>query len=492
MQRPTREQLRQLYNSGPDATIAFIEELFDIIESLSEKACSHETRIKALEDQLAKNSQNSHKPPSSDGLTKKTRSLRQKGQRKVGGQKGHHGHTLKRVANPDSVELHKVDHCCGCGCSLENIAAQAYESRQVFDVPPVKILVTEHQAEIKTCPNCHMSTKGDFPEGVTQPVQYGSRLKGQAVYLMNQHLIPYERTCEIFGDFYDHPISAGTLFNFNQACFQNLEKPVEYIKNRITASPVVHFDETGLRSAGKGHWLHSAGTEEYTYYAVHQKRGKEAMNDIGILPDFTGTAIHDCWQSYLTYEQCAHGLCNAHLLRELNFLIEQDAQRWAEKMKRLLLTIKKTIASAKADRKTRLDKAQIKDFELKYRDIVAEGFKENPEYPCRKKRKKRTKAQNLLRRLEGHMREQLAFMYDFAVPFDNNLAERDIRMVKVQQKISGCFRTTDGAKVFSRIRSYISTARKQGQNVLNALQAVFDGNPSSFVRTPAETCHRFR
>jgi len=481
MPKLTREQLRQLYHSGPEATIAFIEHLFDLIEQLSEQVALLEARVKTLEEQLAKNSHNSHKPPSSDGLKKKNRSLRQRGQRQVGGQKGHNGHTLKRVTNPDKIKLHRVDRCSGCGSSLKDTTAQAYESRQVFDVPPAKIMVTEHRAEIKNCPHCHATTKGDFPEGITQPVQYGSRLKAQAVYLMNQHLIPYERTCEIFADFYDHRISAGTLFNFNQACFQDLEKPVESIKAQIIASDVAHFDETGLRSAGKVHWLHSASTEEHTYYAVHQKRGQEAMSKIGILPDFKGTAVHDFFKSYLKYEGCSHSLCNAHLLRDLNFIIEQDEQKWAENIKHLLLTIKKTVAKARADGKMHLDKVKIKEFEQKYREIVAKGFKENPEYPCRRKRKKRTKAQNLLRRLESYMRETLAFMYDFEVPFDNNLAERDIRMVKVQQKISGCFRTIDGANVFCRIRSYISTVRKQGANALTALQAVFDGNPSSFV-----------
>ena len=476
MQRPTQEELRAIYDLGPDATIAFIETLFDQLCSLSEEVAALKNRLKTLEDEFAKDSHNSSKPPSSDRMKKRTESLRQSGQNPVGGQKGHKGHTLKRVANPDKTEILPAPAQCRCGQGLDQTGVENYESRQIFDIPPVQIEVTEYKAEIKRCPRCHRPVKASFPEQVTQPVQYGSRLRAQIVYLMNQHLLPYGRTAEIIEDFYQHRISPSTFYRINKACFEMLRSSVDRIKENILASAVVHFDETGLR-VGKPHkhWLHTASTASQTFYYIHKKRGSEAMDAMGILPDFDGTAVHDHFKPYLKYP-CKHAACNTHHLRELVFLMEQDQQQWAEKMIELLLQIKSATEQARNKGQPALHKNQIEDFERSYIEILEQGFKENPDYDPKRKRKKRTAAQNLLIRLRDFKDKTRAFMYDLEVPFDNNLAERDIRMMKLYQKISGCFRAKQGAEMFCRIRSFLSTARKQGHNRLEVLYQVFQQN----------------
>lgn len=456
-----------------------VEKLHSTIAVLSKQVTLLQERVDSLEKQIAKDSHNSNKPPSSDGPKKKALLPHSSGKRKAGGQKGHEGHTLKRVANPDKTEICSVATCKHCGQSLNDAPISDYESRQVFDLPPGRIEITEYQAEIKACPACDRLNSACFPEGVTQPVQYGSRIKSQLVYLMNQHpfdrlrtpLLPYERTCEIISDLYGHPISPGTLFNTNQACFDALEGAVLEIKAQLTTSETVHFDESGFRVEGKGQWLHSVSTEDLTYYHFHPKRGTEAMDEIDILPGFQGVAVHDHWKPYFKYA-CRHALCNAHHLRELIFIIERYGQDWAQEMIDLLLAIKNTVDLAKTNGQKHLDENILAGFEHRYRQIVDDGFRVNPDYDPRRKKKKKTDPQKLLHRLQAFESETLAFMYDFSVPFDNNLTERDIRMVKLQQKISGCFRKQMGAEMFCRIRSYLSTARKQGWNIIEALQSI--------------------
>ena len=476
MQRLKQEELRVIYDFGAEATIAFIETIYEHLSSLSEQVAALESRLKTLEDELAKDSHNSSKPPSGDRMNKRTKSLRQRGQKPVGGQKGHKGHTLERVAKPHKTEILPAPAQCRCGQCLNETVVENYEARQVFDIPPVQIEVTEYKAEIKFCPQCKRAAKARFPEHVTQPVQYGPRLRAQIVYLMNQHLLPYERTAEIIEDFYQHRISTSTFYRINNACFEMLKSSVNSIKENILRAAVVHFDETGLR-VGKHqkHWLHTASTPTYTFYYIHEKRGSDAMEEMGILPVFGGTAVHDHFKAYLKYP-CKHAACNAHHLRELIFLMEQDQQKWADKMLQLLLQIKKATEQAKNKGQPGLPKNQIEDFERSYFEILQQGFKENPDYDPRRKRKKRTTAQNLLIRLRDFKGKTLAFMYDLQVPFDNNLAERDIRMMKLHQKISGCFRAKQGAKIFCRIRSFLSTARKQGYNRFEILYQAFQGN----------------
>ncbi len=470
----TKEQAIAIYKQGQDSVVELLLKLSVENEALK-------TRVQQLENQSAKDSHNSSKPPSSDGLKKeKTKSLRTPTSRRVGGQQGHKGQTLKKVENPDHKIIHRVDGNCNCGFSLQHIPPTNYETRQVFDIPPIKVEVTEHRAEIKDCPNCGKQHKALFPNHVSNVVQYGNRVKAFSVYLMNYQLIPYQRTQEFFNDIFSLPLSQGTLVNFNKYCYNQLQGTETFIKQQIITAAVAHFDESGLYVNANRNWLHAACTEDVTYYACHEKRGKKAMQDIGILPDFLGTAVHDHWKSYFSFPS-KHGLCNSHHLRELTYIDERYQQSWANNMAKLLCEIKNKVAVEKTHRNC-LDDKTLKDYQDRYEKILDAAEKANPPpQPKTKKRKrgrpKQTEPKNLLDRMRDYARETLAFMYDFDVPFDNNLAERDVRMIKVQQKISGTFRSDFGAKYFCRNRSYISTAKKQKFNVLEAIVACFLNQP---------------
>ena len=457
------------------------ESLIAIIVELREMVAKQAVQIQELRDQVAKNSQNSGKPPSSDGLKKpRTRSTRKKGKRSSGGQPGHKGYRLEMVTEPDQVEQHKVEVCPHCKTDLQDIEPQQMEKRQVFDLPPVRLEVFEHQVEVKQCPQCGQEVKGRFPDEVSQPTQYGPRLKAQAVYLNNYQLLPLARLCELFDDFYGHTPSEAFILQANASFVEQTRTTVETIKAQLKAAAVVHCDESGVRVEGCLNWLHVAGTEHLTYYHVHPKRGQKAMRDMGILPEFQGRAVHDHWKSYLQFEACQHAFCNAHHLRELQFIVDQYDQPWAQNMIELLLTIKAEVAAAPPDG-VALPPERIAHYEQLYDAILRQGFHANPppEHPPPKQRgrKKQSPPKNLLDRLHQHQAETLAFMYDFRVPFDNNLAERDIRMIKVKQKISGTFRSRAGVDSFCVIRSYISTARKQGHPVIQVIQAALIGQP---------------
>lgn len=470
----TRQEAEAIYDAGKDTVVRVLMMMDARIRALEE-------RVQSLENQRAKNSRNSSKPPASDGFKKPApKSLRKKGKRKSGGQPGHTGHTLKMSEKPDRSEVHRVEECEHCGCSLIDQSADGVEKRQVHDLPPLRLLVTEHRAETKTCCCGHVN-KATFPEGINAPVQYGEGIKAAAVYLKNYQFLPYERTCELLNDFFGCPMSEGTLANIIAQSHELAADPAEKIKTLVEQAAVAHFDETGSRVDGKLWWLHSASTAQATYYDIHRKRGSEAIDEIGILSDFLGRAIHDFWKPYFGYD-CLHGLCNAHHLRELIFVHEQHQQDWADRMIDCLLDIKEAVDLAKQST-NHLDRRQLQIFEVRYQQILDEGYAQNPlaPLPCNAKKKrgrrKKTKAQNLLERLDEHRDETLAFMYDFNVPFDNNQAERDLRMMKVQQKISGMFRTEEGAKAFCRMRSYISTARKNAVGAMDALTRLFSGNP---------------
>lgn len=458
------------------------ETLITILLELQQRLAEQAAEIQALRDQLAKNSQNSGKPPSSDGLKKpRTRSLRNKSGRNSGGQQGHQGHTLKMVEEPNYVEMHEVSTCPHCATELESVKLHKYEKRQVFDIPPVQVEVTEHQAEIKVCPGCGKRVKGDFPAEVTQPVQYGPRIKAQAAYLNNYQLIPLARTSELLGDFYGHMPAEALVLASNAAVIQRVETSLETIKQQLIDAEVVHYDESGLRVEGKLNWLHSAGTNRLTYYGVHPKRGKDGMNAVGILPEFEGIAVHDHWKSYFTFNNCHHALCNAHHLRELRFIHEQYEQPWAREMSKLLFDMKDEVEMAKSDQKITLSVEKLRYFEQRYDELIAQGLEANPPpaipLPKKRGRKKQSPPKNLLDRLQQFKTQTLAFMYDFRIPFDNNLAERDVRMVKIKQKVSGAFRTNHGADTFCSIRSYISTVRKHDLNVIDALHNALMGAP---------------
>jgi len=444
--------------------------------------------VQALKEKAAKDSHNSHKPPSSDGLAKpKPKSLRPPSARATGGQPGHPGHTLRRVEEPDRIVPHRVEHCAGCGRSLAGQPPDRIERRQVHDLPEPKLEVTEHQAEVKTCA-CGCVNRAAFPAAAAAPVQYGPRLKSVAVYLGEYQLLPFDRLTEIMRDLFAcERFSEGTLANLKAACSGQLE-PVDAALHALAAqSQVVGFDETGVRACGSLHWLHTVSTPGLTWYFAHPKRGREAMEAADILPGFQGRAVHDFWSPYLQYD-CDHAFCNGHLLRELIFLWEQQDQRWAQDMITHLLAIKAAVDAARAAGRDALPAADLDQFHARYLQIVAEGYTQNPELtppdaPPRRGRRKQSKARNLLDRFHDHSHSILAFMHDFAVPFDNNLSERDLRMIKLRQKISGTFRSSAALVDFCRIRGYVATARKNGLNAFDALRRVFAGDP--FVPSPS-------
>jgi transposase len=484
----TRKEAQSVYRAGEETVVRVLLDLSAKVDQLTaefailkaENAALRE-RVQTLEEQVAKDSHNSHKPPSSDGLAKpKPKSLRPKSDRPTGGQPGHPGHTLRMVEKPDRIVPHRVERCSGCGRFLTGQEPDRVERRQVHDLPEPKLEVTEHQAEVKTCP-CGCVNRAAFPPEAAAPVQYGPRAKSVAVYLGEYQLLPSDRLAEIMRDLFAcETFSEGTLANFKADCSRRLEPVETAIRDLATAAPVAGFDETGVRAIGSLHWLHTVSTRLLTWYYAHKRRGREAIDAAGILADYRGRAIHDCWKSYFDYD-CDHGLCNGHLLRELIFLWEQQSQKWAKAMIDHLLAIKQAVATASASGLTALPSSDQKRFLKGYERIVKAGYAQNPVAPThgpkRRGRRKQSKARNLLDRFRDHPDSILAFMRDFAVPFDNNQSERDLRMMKLRQKISGTFRSFDALVNFCRIRGYVSTARKNGINALEALQRVFLGNP---------------
>jgi len=342
------------------------------------------------------------------------------------------------------------------------------------------VLVIEHQAQQKCCPACQQISAAAFPDDVRAPVQYGAAIGAVGVYLVQQQLLPYERACEVVEDLLGPSMSVGTLQGLVERCAKQLEPVEQQIKAALCQAEVLHQDETGLYVAGQRHWMHVSSTEHLTHYAVHAKRGKAALDAIGILEDFEGVSVHDGWRSYWRYA-CQHALCNVHHLRELTFLDEEHQQDWAGRMKALLLDIKAAVAQARAAGRTSLHPLEVADWKVHYGALLEEGYRANPPDPPpeagKRGRRKQSAARNLLDRLSTHQEAVLRFLDNFAVPFDNSLAERDIRMVKVQQKVSGCFRSEAFAVAFCRIRGYLSTLRKQGLAVLTALEQALVGHP---------------
>ncbi len=460
---------------------AVIQQQQHTIQQLEVSTQQLEIKVHELEARLSKNSSNSSKPPSSDGLQKppKTTSQRGKSGKKPGGQKGRNGKTLNQVANPNHVVTHSPESCHGCGHDLTNVEEADFEKRQVFEIPQPKIEVTEHRAEIKKCPCCGGFSKGLFPDNVSAPVQYGERVQALAAYFSNQHLLPVDRLCQIFEDVFDISLSPGTCSNIDKKLFKHLKSFVINLKAYLLAAVVLHFDETGIRCNKKLHWIHVASFERATFYGIHTKRGQEAINEFDILPQFRGTAIHDHWFPYFAYDQILHGLCNTHHLRELTYVHEQEKEEWAEKMKKLLIKAKKIVEEHREKKFLPLNEKQA--IENEYAEILSEGFeyhKKLPQLPRGKRgRQKQRVGKNLLDRFKGKQACVLRFIYDFDVPFTNNQGEQDIRMVKLKEKISGCFRIIQGGQIFCRIRSYISTARKQQWKILDALIDAIKGNP---------------
>jgi transposase len=474
---PTEAEVRAAYHEGEEAVVELFRQMNETINHLI-------GRIQALENQMAKNSGNSSKPPSSDGYSKPSpKSLRKRHKTKSGGQPGHTGKTLQMVPDPDRVEVCGVGQCQYCQASLDQVAVESVEKRQVFDIPPIKMEVTEYQADIKRCPQCGKRTKADFPAGVERTVGYGPEFKSRIAYWSQYQLIPLERVCEMAEDLYGYRPSEATVLEINREGAAQVI-PVQTIihKHLKQQGSVRHFDETGMRVEGKLHWMHSVSTPLVTLYNVHTKRGKEAMDAVGILPAMKGIAMHDCWKSYFRYSDITHALCNAHLLRELVFVTEQYHQTWAVKMIDLLLEIKKAV-EVQRETSNAMPMHQVQKFERRYAQLIRNGLRANPvvevpEGAVRKRgRIRQSVPRNLLLRMKVHKKAVLLFMRDFQVPFDNNQAERDIRMVKLKQKISGGFRSWQGAEVFCQLRGYISTARKNGVGAMESLRLAFNGKP---------------
>lgn len=435
-----------------------------------------------LQARLAKDSHNSSKPPSSDPLgRKRPRSQRRRSGKKPGGQLGHAGETLHLVATPDEVVEHRPPLCSACQAPLDETAPVVrYERRQVHELPPVRLLIREHRALQVRCPACAQVSVGAFPAEAPSRAQYGPHVRALAVYLLEQQLIPYARVREFFADLLGARLSLGTLTRWVGQGAETLRPVEEAVKAALVCAPVLHNDETGVRRAGKLAWAHVSSTSRLTHYAIHAKRGREATDAIGILPRYQGVSVHDGWKPYRHYTQCRHALCNIHHLRELTFIEEQTHQVWASELKGLLLEMKAAAEQARARGESHVPPLERATLVAHYEDLLAAGRAAHPppeRPPGQRGRMKQSAACNLLERLSLGQEEVLAFLHDLSIPFDNNQAEQDLRMLKVHQKIAGSFRADSGADAFARIRGYCASMRKQGVGLLAALQTVFTGQP---------------
>lgn len=525
----TRQQLYELYWEGPDSLVRLVEQLYEHIaateppevrtlrltvdaqlavilrlqrrlkrveEKLAHEQCLNcalRRRLSELGSLVGKDSHNSSLPPSSDPPSvRRTRSLRQRTGKSVGGQPGHRGATRLPEPCPDEVLAHAPQECHACGAALAAAPTTKTERRQFLEVPPIRPLVIEHRAETRRCEACGAETKARFPAHVTAPVCYGPSLRARAAYLHQYQLLPVARTAEALSDLFGCRISAGTVHRMTEECSEELAEAEARIKDAVTAAPVIGADETGLRVASGSHWVHVARTDRLTHYAYAPRRGKEAMDSIGILPAYTGTVVSDALVAYRQYRQSRHALCGAHLLRELTYIKEtcSEQQQWTEPLAKLLLEIKAAGERVRAAGGDEIGEGQRAKFFRRYDRLVARAARLNPpaprgappatgapraKIPKRARRKSPTPA--LAKRLRECREEVLRFMTDLRVPFDNNGSERDLRMIKLQQKTSGCFRTAAGAERFCRIRSYLSTARKQRRPLLAALEVAFQGRP---------------
>jgi transposase len=413
------------------------------------------------------------------------KSLRKKSDKKPGGQHGHRGHHLRQMEGPDEVLIHPVERCERCQYDLRAYPADIPERRQVIDLPTKRLWVTEHRVEEKQCPQCFHLTRASFPVSVSAPAQYGTGIQTLATYLVEGQAVPYARASQLLQDLLGVQLSAGSITTFVSTCHQQLAEVESSLKAALVKTKVIHQDETGLRVSKMGWWVHVCSTDRLTHYAAHPSRGRKALDAIGIAPAFRGTSVHDGLHSYQGYG-FTQAWCNVHHLRELTFVEEELKQAWAGAMKELLLDMKAEVERAKALGQHELDVLVLARLLRRYDELLAEGYQANP--PPRAPRKsehakrtpgraKQSPARNLLDRLSGGKWAVLRFLHDFAVPFDNDQAERDLRMIKVQQKVSGCFRTEQGIAIFCRIRSYLSTLRKQGIELLSALGQTLSGHP---------------
>ncbi|MBF0415584.1 MAG: IS66 family transposase [Magnetococcales bacterium] len=430
--------------------------------------------VTILLNRVGLNSRNSSKPPSDDQNRKKH--PRSNSGNKPGGQKGHRGSNLEPVGDPDEIVILKMDQST---LPQGDYREDSFESRQVFDVD-ISVCVTEYRAQVLVDQQGKRWV-APFPQGVVASVQYGSSVKAGAVYMSQYQLLPYNRVEEQFADMFHIPLSASSVFNFNQDAFNRLDSFEQWVKKQLLAAPVLHADETGVNIGGKGHWLHSLSNDRFTLFHTHVNRGGKAMDDMGVLPLFHGILCHDHWSPYFKYD-VAHALCNAHHLRELEWAAEQEKQSWAKALQTLL----KEASHAKNLSIGYPDLQTGQQFRERYRKILADAETECPppnenDRKGKRGRLKRSKSRNLLERLREHEHSVLLFLENSNVPFSNNQAENDIRMTKVHQKISGCFRSQEGAAIFCRVRSFLSTCRKNGVPATQALKDLFQGKWPNFM-----------
>ena len=470
----------KLENIDIDETLKEVESLLSAEKDISPALLSMIkimiTLLKLLTNSIGLNSSNSSKPPSSD--PNRLKPTRKKSDNNPGGQKGHVGTTLRQIDNPDDVKVIEIDkRTLPKGRTYKEVG---FDKRQVFDID-ISRFVTEYQAQILEDENGNRFV-AEFPKNVSGIVQYGNALKAHAVYMSQYQLLPYKRIEEYFTEQLQIPISQGSIFNFNKTANKQLLGFETIVKDRLAASHRMNVDETHININGDRHWLHCAGNDLWTYYFPHERRGCEAIDEMNIIPRFKGILCHDHWKPYYTYEGCLHSLCNAHHLRELTRAHEQDKQEWAGKMKNLLEEFNIAVINAGG----LLGKGSANKNRERYRELLEEAELECPP-PDESERNgkrgplKRSKARNLLERLINYEDDVLRFMGDTDVPFTNNQGENDIRMTKVQQKISGCFRSMEGAEIFCRVRGYLSTCRKHGVSSSHALEMLFEEKLPDFI-----------
>lgn len=475
----TRQQAEAIYDLGKEAVVQF---MLDFDAKLQEATL----RIKELERRLNMDSHNSSKPPSSDSPFNSSKSTEPspsitkiKKLKKRGGQKGHKGKTLKLSAHPDKIEQLIPTSCTQCGKSLKHLPTKdSTWKRQVWDIPEIKLHITEYQSLSKECPCCKKKSYGTFPSHVTSRLQFGSSLIAFCSYLSAVQMMPHERIGELSGDLFGHPLSVGAIDTMLSKTHHALKGVEEEIKEHLQKEELLCADETGIEVGNTLRWLHTLSSKYATLYTAHTKRGKEGMDESAVLPSFKGILMHDHWGAYKQYTNATHAYCNAHILRELTGVIENEKLQWAKDAKVCLRAMHEAVKRAKEDGKESLSQPQINKFIKAWRETTKAAlsyYASPPKSSGKRGRAKQSKSKNLLDRLISYESETLRFLKEFRVPFTNNLAERDLRMTKVKLKISGCFMSEFGAKRFARIRGYISTLKKSGESVLAILKEAING-----------------
>lgn len=461
----TEAEARAVYRQGEDAVVAVL--------------VNFGRRLQELEAKLGMNSSNSSKPPSTDNkLTKTKTKAGSNSKRKRGAQSGHKGSNLKISETPDITDILLPSNCSCCNTSLQKIESSKVEKRQVYDLPDIKMQITEYQSHSKECPKCNVLNKPLFPKGVEAATQYGNNLKSFISYCSTYQMLPYERISELIEDMTSHKMGTGTIYNFLNTHHERLEVFENNVKSVLLQEELLHSDETGININAKLGWIHVASSSIATYYMLHAKRGQEALKAMDILPHYNGVLVHDHWKAYNGYA-CKHSFCNAHILRELSGITELSRVRWSKDMHTLLTNMNIAVHKAKNSEKIALSRDKLQKFTKHYEKIIESTLSYYPQQETSSQKvrgkPKQEKGKNLLDRLSKYQQEHLRFLYDFRVPFTNNLAERDLRMIKVKEKISGTFVSFKGGEIFCRIRSYISTLKKNNIAVLQGLRDALNG-----------------